>query len=442
MICQYLSKFIFCLLLFISTPALGAWHLYVVPIVGTGNGLKDGNRPKYFDGRKYQALFFGQQRIALVAADVSDEMDTALQSNTDVVRLPDNLDQQIGAALATVQSRLESRNIPADWITGTTTYRTVLKTVIGIFTFMNRFPIITGDLSTFIDNNKVTLNTTWSQLPLLAQQRLAAVAKSMNLDTSSVTGATTLRQLLKGVSDQWLAKVGGIKLGAITIARLSLRDRVYKALWRGFFEPAIAWASSGSDNFNGANRNPIDNAKWATPSGWNPLQVFNNAVRRVTGLDGLASFIGFMPADDQSASITMTVVPDHTYQGLVVRFDSATGYTYMGGCTPDSGNFFIIFVLLPEFNILASDVGLGSCAAGARLNLSVTGYGATGLSLKLDGNEVLTGDASALTSGRCGFRIEVFEDWDGLTEPEADDFHCVDSGGETAVLRRRGLFVQ
>ena len=68
-----------------------------------------------------------------------------------------------------------------------------------MFTFFNRYVANGGRLSA----NGYTLNTAWSEMPGLVQQRLRTTADEFGFDYSSVTGATTIRQLLKGMADQF-----------------------------------------------------------------------------------------------------------------------------------------------------------------------------------------------------------------------------------------------
>src|ERR1700693_3954213 len=108
-----------------------------MPITGTGTDA-DSRRPKYADtdlaGHPWAAMDFGNEPIMLVATATN----AALAAETDVTTIPLNLDQQIGAAVTTVQNKLESFNIPADWVTSTMTYRQVVRKVLQGFMFWQR----------------------------------------------------------------------------------------------------------------------------------------------------------------------------------------------------------------------------------------------------------------------------------------------------------------
>ena len=182
-------------------------------ILKTRPSGKDEWCPKYVD-TNFSLMPYGKQNIALVAADVEDAVDTAISANADVRRLPDDLDQQLGAATAAVQAALESRNLPAGWVLSTMTYRQVLKVLIGCMQFLRRFAGVTQIATPFI-GGAVTLNTQFNQLSALNRQRLLTVAATFNLNTSGLGGTNTLRQILKNVADQlnWPE----VKLGGITI---------------------------------------------------------------------------------------------------------------------------------------------------------------------------------------------------------------------------------
>jgi len=187
--------------LLIASPASAAWHLYLVPVIGTGT-QEDPRSPKYL--ASYACTDYGHQPQMLCAADVDAGTDAALQANSDVTRIPDNLDAQLGAgAVTAVQNALEARNIPAGWVTQALTYRTVLRTLFGMFSLFQRYAAIAQNPNAVIDGATVTLSTQFNQLPLKARQDLQATVASFGLDTSGLTGASTIRQILKAFADQF-----------------------------------------------------------------------------------------------------------------------------------------------------------------------------------------------------------------------------------------------
>lgn len=192
------------------------WHLYLVPVIGDGTKT-DARRPKYVTtlGVEWSMMDYGFQPVGLVAVDVDDATDTAIQANADVQPLPDNLDQLIGAgALSIVQNALENRNLPSQWVTTSMSYRTLLRTLAGFFAFVQRYATVANTTGLLL-GGAVTLNTTLSQLSAGARQNLRDTATSLGLDIAGLAGSTTIRAALKIIADQWGQRsfeIGGISL--------------------------------------------------------------------------------------------------------------------------------------------------------------------------------------------------------------------------------------
>ena len=194
-----------------------AWHLYIAPALGDGS-KNDVRRPKYIADAdppvSFSGMDYGFQPVFMVGADVSDAQDAALVALGDVRRVPDNLDSNPNAAGVTaVANFLETLNVPAGWVTTALTWRQITRTVAGLFLFMQRLHSFLGDVR-LIDAG-VTLSTQFGALPLATRQALIATADSFSYDTSSLSGASTLRQILKVMADQWGAKP--VHIGAITL---------------------------------------------------------------------------------------------------------------------------------------------------------------------------------------------------------------------------------
>lgn len=183
-----------------------AVRFYLLPLQpASGIGaIADGNyaRPKYVleaGVSRCDCAPYGLETTYLVAADVTGAQHTALAANGDVTALPLDIDQQIGGNLAAVQSALEALRIPAGWVTSGMTYHTVLAVVRRLFAFLQRF----GGISRkSIFDAGITLDSTISQLTQNQRNVLQAAADAFAIDTSTITGATTIRQALKIVSDQ------------------------------------------------------------------------------------------------------------------------------------------------------------------------------------------------------------------------------------------------
>lgn len=184
-------------------------HLYVLPIVHLIDPLYD--VPKYLPHRFNSPLVglenlfwalvpYQLEDVALLIADVTDAQHTLLSAQTDVIAVPplDNTIQN-----ATVRNRvrtvLEAANVPAGWVNVGMTYRSVVRTVISLFAYHR--PVVRR-LGRRLFDGTVNLDLTVSQLPSNARDFLQASADELGLDYTGVTGATTLRDLLKLMADQ------------------------------------------------------------------------------------------------------------------------------------------------------------------------------------------------------------------------------------------------
>jgi hypothetical protein len=166
-------------------------------------------------GVKWGAMDYGFQPIMLVAADVDSATDATATAQPDVTRIPDNLDQLLGAgAVSAVQTALENRNIPAGWVTAALSYRTVIRTIWGFFAFLQRYSVVSGNTNPILAAS-INLDTQFNQLSATAQTNLQNTATSLGLSAAGLTGTSTLRQILKNISDQWGQRaftVGGITI--------------------------------------------------------------------------------------------------------------------------------------------------------------------------------------------------------------------------------------
>lgn len=201
-----------------------SWRLYIVPVtkIIPAPG-REFTAPSYFYGRKtaglagMEGVVWAWERYVwesngLVAADTSDAQHALLVAQTDVIAVP-GLDTNIPNATVRnrVRNLLEAGNIPGSWVNTGMSYRTVIRTVLGIFRFHGRFVSKGGRVFA----GGVTLDTTISQLPAQAVTRLQEAATELGIDYSWVTGTTTMRQLLKGMADLFGTmqyQIGGVAI--------------------------------------------------------------------------------------------------------------------------------------------------------------------------------------------------------------------------------------
>lgn len=150
----------------------------------------------------------------LLAGDASDAEHTLLSANADVLTAPLDLQSTPGAgAVTSMQTYLEGYNLPADWINTSLTYAQILKRISVMFQLAQRLNGILGNVRLFVGG--VTLSTTLAALPTDVRQALIAAAGSFGWDTSSLTGASTVREALKFAIQAWGIKP--IKLGSLEL---------------------------------------------------------------------------------------------------------------------------------------------------------------------------------------------------------------------------------
>lgn len=182
----------------------------LVPKIGNGQFLPRTEwtpttgpfRPKYTDPGSLGigldiagavAMDYGAEPIFLLRISaITPEQRAALQAQADTLVVPVSLDNTVSAlAVTSIQQKLESANLPADWVTTALTYRQVLQRFRRVMTFMQRW---NGLVQTKLFSGGVTLDTRLNQLTAAQRQNLSAVSDSLGLDRSSITTTMTLRQ--------------------------------------------------------------------------------------------------------------------------------------------------------------------------------------------------------------------------------------------------------
>lgn len=182
--------------------------LLICLVPTAGNPVSQAGRfAKYFGGStplttgNFEAIDYGAESWALVAANVTAAERTAITANADVLAVPANLDATIGGALATVQASLEAANIPAQWVTAGMTWKTLVKGVLYLHLLMQRFRGLGPLLGRLFDGG-LTLDSTVGDIPSQTRTRLADAADSYGLDRSGITLNTTIRAALVQLTQQ------------------------------------------------------------------------------------------------------------------------------------------------------------------------------------------------------------------------------------------------
>lgn len=196
-----------------------ARSIYVMPIIGDGTKASP-RRPKYRDsqmqGFAWAMFDYGDEPVGIVGIqDISPEADTALTDESDVFKLPDNLDQAVGSTgiRNTIRNRLEAVNIPGTWVQTTTTYRELVRFIGAVCQFAQRFQGISGIPEERWFGGGRTLASTFGSLPNRAQAGLIEAADSFGFDRSGLTASTVLRTFLRQAGLQYITEYEAGNLG-------------------------------------------------------------------------------------------------------------------------------------------------------------------------------------------------------------------------------------
>jgi hypothetical protein len=173
-------------------------RVYIVPKVGDGLTPETSFRAKYFEamqiGTYWRSLDYGLEPYFLVSMDVTPEQHADLVANADVLAFPSNLQATLtNGAVTAIQTELDARNIPVQNLTTSTTYADVLRRIIRVFNFGIRMHVLGWQ----VFPPGVTLSTTFSQLSAAQKSRLQSAADSYGWDTSGLSGASTMQQMIR-----------------------------------------------------------------------------------------------------------------------------------------------------------------------------------------------------------------------------------------------------
>jgi len=201
-------------------------RLYVVPVVGVGTKT-DPRVPKYFTGatslltsqEEWGAMDYGFEPWMCAGADLSTADDGAIAARPDVFAIPTNLDATLtNPQVNQATNKLEAINIPADWITNQLTWRQVLRKVLGMFAYLQRYGVVYSDATGSVAGlftTGVTLATTYGSLPAVVESAMQTTMVSLGLATNLLLPASTLRVVLNGVGDQ--SSATSFFLGPVTV---------------------------------------------------------------------------------------------------------------------------------------------------------------------------------------------------------------------------------
>lgn len=157
---------------------------------------------------KYRALLsnsacihYGPEPYCIVLSDVDSTQHANVMANADVRALPADLNTTIvNGTRTTIVNALESASIPAQWVTNGMSFRTFLRRLAGIFL------VLQGVHGRKFRLLQAALDDPLSTLPAGARQALQDIATQQQLDTTGITGATTLRAALATLCAQYATR--------------------------------------------------------------------------------------------------------------------------------------------------------------------------------------------------------------------------------------------
>lgn len=165
--------------------------------VAESDPLRYERRAKHHDiGEPYAIVDFGDtgQDFCLFYGEFSNDAIAVMQADTETFVLPVNLGNAVAGSRNAVRQRLEAINVPSGWVASTTTYREIAQRLVSIALFMQRVSGLSGSSVRLFTGR--TLGTQLSDVPLAYRQAAQQAAASFGVDTQSLTGTSTVRDLL------------------------------------------------------------------------------------------------------------------------------------------------------------------------------------------------------------------------------------------------------
>jgi len=227
---------------------------------------------------------------------------------------------------------------------------------------------------------------------------------------------------------------------------MQLIDRALRTAAR-YLSPAIAWATTSTDNFNRADSSDLGAAwdAYNNPSA-NNCQILSNQVTNVTStVDCVEGYSTLIPGASQYTQFSLpigftSVSPGTLWASAVVRLQAPPTYSgYYCRAQPDleTNTSRIRRVDAGANSTLANDTTNPQWAAGDVLRCDITG---TTINMKKNGATVLTASTGGeYTTGRGG--INIADDPAFIFNP-IDDFEVGDIGGAAVTVRHRPLVLQ
>lgn len=188
-------------------------ELFLAPMIGTGT-LPDPYRAKWqFDpdglGRVTKAGSIRSARggVGVLLLDATAEYLTLVRADSAMTSLatPSNIDNALNNGQANAAKTIfEGVGIPGEFINQGDTRREVIRAVVGLFLFSQR---LEGRFGTGFwekaQQRGVTFDTQYADFPQALKDEFVAVRDEHGWDNLGLTNQSTLRQIMKRVSEQF-----------------------------------------------------------------------------------------------------------------------------------------------------------------------------------------------------------------------------------------------
>ena len=221
---------------------------------------------------------------ALTSCDFDDAQHNLVSADPEIVTIPgsrlnDTWNDFTTGQRTAIGDRLETLRVPLDWIQSTTTVADLLRHAARV--------ALLGQMLKTDALDDVSLDSTFGSLPAARRNRILDWANANGVDTTGLSGSTTIRALLRALVMRFpwnitheLPFMRAAQSQVSITARLLMRD--LRAGKIGWDDPRLRNAVAQvtvSDNFDRANSTSIG-ANWSEDTGdW---EIFSNILRHVT----------------------------------------------------------------------------------------------------------------------------------------------------------------
>ena len=182
-------------------------RFYFMPLVEINNY----RIPKYFayedlshDGvnASHRVIDYGKHPVCFVTADVTIDDHLVLAEYNDIIALPGDIETSITReAISALMGRFEELNVPLDWVTPGMLWRDVIRKILCLFMFSQRYY---GLYNARIIEDDDSLDAQYDSIQDARRQRYLETKRSFGDRDPVLTNArSTLRNIMMRLSDSF-----------------------------------------------------------------------------------------------------------------------------------------------------------------------------------------------------------------------------------------------